>query len=48
MPSSCLLAFLQYYEAMELSKTLMEKCENAVLESEVLAHMREQVHTSVL
>ena len=48
MPSSCLLAFLQYYEAMELSKTLMEKCENAVLESEVLVHMREQVHTSVL
>ena len=36
-------AFLQCDEATKLSKMLMEKCENALVDSEMFAHMREQV-----
>lgn len=34
---------LQCDEATKLSKMLMEKCENALVDSEMFAHMREQV-----
>ena len=38
-----LWCILQSDEATELNKKLMEKCETAAQESEMLAHIREQV-----
>ena len=35
--------FLQFDKAAELNKVLIEKCENAALESEMLVNMTEQV-----
>ena len=40
---SLFTVFLQCDEADKLNRMLMEKCENALLESEMLTHMREQV-----